>query len=34
MSINFPKLFFVLALFIGIIVFGIYLVVSVFTRRK
>jgi hypothetical protein len=34
MSINFPLLFFVSILFIGMIIFGIFLAVSVFTRRK
>jgi hypothetical protein len=33
MSINFPLLFFVLILFIAIIIFGIYLIASVFIKR-
>lgn len=34
MHINVPLVLFVLALVLGIILFGIYLIASVFTRRK
>ena len=34
MNINFPLFFLFLVLLIVLIAFGIYLVVSVFTRRK